>query len=230
MVTQELPQPLTIEVQVPSTATLVLEYERPGLGTVHQLATDEHLRKLGYRHEHRMTDRTREIIRALGLDPVEGTGSSLRYFIEHVTHWDGVHDLDPWDFIDLTARLRLVGDDELSESIADLRRESFDDPRCGCPRPIRRLPCAWSGQPMGEPVSALSELIVGNWFGVRVGNGGLIRFSREPNGGTSDELLGRMEALNLAAYLAVTADPLGIEFDNILAHLRAEKDGNHARG
>lgn len=67
-----------------------------------------------------------------------------------------------------------------------------------------------------EPV----ELIVGNWFGVRTGRPGEVCFD------ANNEMTLRVlntEALNLAAYLAVTADPVGILFDQALASARAAR-------
>lgn len=108
---RDVRKPYTTQVTVPVTAQLVLEYEHPTFGKkVHEIATEEMLREMQFRHENRMYDRTREIIGELGFDPDEGIGSQLRYFIEHVTHWDGVHEMDPTDFPDLTRALALDED------------------------------------------------------------------------------------------------------------------------
>lgn len=102
--------PITLALKVTIPATLCLEWEQDGERKSHP-ATAADLAELRYRHQDRMYDRTREIIAALGLDSEDGggIGSSLRYFIEHVTHWDGVHDINPENFADLRARLTAPG-------------------------------------------------------------------------------------------------------------------------
>lgn len=93
-------------VQVEVEATLTLSHVDPATGkTVSRPATAEDLERLRYRHQDTMYELTDHNIRALGLDPSEGIGSELRYFIEQSTHWANEVKPDDDEFSALRASL-----------------------------------------------------------------------------------------------------------------------------
>lgn len=110
-----MPDPvITIALPVEVDATLTLTYTEPRTGKqVSRPVTADDLHRLRLRHENDMYDATRRNLEALGFDGSDdGIGSQLRYFVEHTTHWDGVHDIDPDEFVDLVRRLRHVPVDD----------------------------------------------------------------------------------------------------------------------
>lgn len=105
---------IKIAMPVEVDATLTLTYKDPKTGKdVSRPVTADDLKRLRLRHENDMYEATHRNVAAIGLDDNEGLGSQLRYFVEHTTHWDGVHDLNPSDFIDLRAALGASSSDDI---------------------------------------------------------------------------------------------------------------------
>lgn len=90
-----VPEPLTTTIPTEVPATLVLH---PSYGS-DRLATDDDLRRMGYRHHQAMYLRVRDLFAAMDVTvdmrELDERWNLLRYFIEYVTTYD--HDMGPDD-------------------------------------------------------------------------------------------------------------------------------------